>query len=305
MRAALLLALLACQDEGPIAPALAQPTYEARVVSARVEAGAPVQIELVARSAPGWTVLQGGLEAPGLTIRATGEEGPVRVGEADSHVWRFEAEGPAGSYVITPAPAQATDPSGATVELPAEPLFVDIGVTGPTGGPIADFQAVPPPEGFPWAAAGAGLLATALVGGGLAWWRRRAVAPPPPPPPVPADVAALRAWEAARLAGLEDHPLALELSRVLRVFLEAVTGLPATSGTTREILRGLEDDRRMGPALVIRAAHVLDATDRLKFAREGGGARFFDELDQDFRAVVEALKPRPELDDDDDEASDA
>lgn len=302
MMAAPLLALIACQDEASIAAALAQPTYEARVVSAKVEAGAPVLIELRATSAAGWTVQQGGLEARGLTIRATGEEGPVRVGESDSHIWRFEAEGPAGSYVITPAPAQATDPSGATVELPAEPLFVDIGVAGPTGGPVADFQAVPPPEGFPWLAAGAGLLATALVGGGLAWWRRRAVAPPPPPPPVAPDIAALRAWEAARLAGLEDHPLALELSRVLRVYLEAVTGLPATSGTTREILRALEEDRRMGPALIIRAAHVLDATDRLKFAREGGGAHFFDELDKDFRAVVEALKPRPELDE---EAPDA
>lgn len=296
MRAAplLLLWLAACDRQAPT-PSTAAPRVEARVAHARVGEGETIQLELRAMTGAGWTVTPGPVLAEGLELAPAGEEGPVRVGDLDLQIWRFEVEGPSGSYVLAPEPARATGPNGESLEIPVEPVFVDIAVTGPTGGPIADFQAVPPPDGFPWLAAGAGLAATLLVGGALAWWRGRKPPLVPPPPPVPPDVAALRAWEAARLAGLDDHPLAVELSRILRVYLEAVTDIHATARTTREILRDLDGQTRMGPALTIRAAHVLDATDRLKFAREGGGARFFDELEQDFHAVVEALRPRPAL----------
>ncbi len=49
--------------------------------------------------------------------------------------------------------------------------------------------------------------------------------------------------------------------------------------------QALQDWRRQ------RAAGLLDATDRLKFAREGGGASFFAELDEDFEAIIEATRP--------------
>jgi hypothetical protein len=103
---------------------------------------------------------------------------------------------------------------------------------------------------------------------------------------------ARRAWDEARRAGLDDHALALRLSNVLRTYFDDAIGFPASARTTREILVHLEgvlDAAHRG-----RARHILDATDRLKFAREGGGAGFFEALDDDFAAVLEATRPRAE-----------
>jgi hypothetical protein len=58
------------------------------------------------------------------------------------------------------------------------------------------------------------------------------------------------------------------------------------------VLEHLAERELLGVADRVRAGRVLDATDRLKFAREGGGAEFFVELDGDFRAVVAAMRPR-------------
>ena len=288
-----LLLVLACARAPDGSASLAAPTLTARAVASHVDAKEPVEIELKASAAEGWTVTPGAIDAPGLSLTPAGQDGPVRVGDSQVSTWRYELRGDPGSYVITPSPGSATGPDGTTQSIELPKIFVDIGVDGPTGGPMADLLAPPPPEPFPWVAAGAATLAMAGTLAALAWWRRRARRPaPPPPPPPPPDVLAIRAWEAARLAGLDDHALALELSRILRVYLEAVTGLPATAGTTREILADLEQDGRMSAALIVRSARVLDATDRLKFAREGGGQTFFDALEEDFRAVVEALRPR-------------
>jgi hypothetical protein len=51
---------------------------------------------------------------------------------------------------------------------------------------------------------------------------------------------------------------------------------------------------RSTPRTAGRARHILDATDRLKFAREGGGTGFFEALDDDFTAVLDATRPRVE-----------
>ena len=104
---------------------------------------------------------------------------------------------------------------------------------------------------------------------------------------------ARRAWLLAREAGLDDHGLALALSRILREYYQRITGWPATARTTREILLHM-DDRGLLPADVrLRARRVLDATDRLKFAREGGGEGFFEALEQDFEMVLDATSPGP------------
>jgi hypothetical protein len=170
---------------------------------------------------------------------------------------------------------------------------VDIGVPGPLATGLADFEAPPPPEPPPYgaiaAAVGGGVALLGLLGG--IWWYRR-TRPEPVPEPDPPDVQARAAWAAARAAGLDDHALAFELSRILRVYIEQTQGFPATARTTREILVHLDQQNRLGAADKLRAQAVLDATDRLKFAREGGGAAFFERLGGDFEAIVLALRPR-------------
>lgn len=291
--AALLLLLGACSpavdDEGVYGPALI-----ARVDHAKVDEGQPVELQIRAISPPGWAITAGQPEAEGLKIEDKGAETPTQSGEATVVVHRYTLSGPKGSYVIQPGAGQAKGPGDETRPLEQEPIFIDIGVDGPTGGPMAELEAIPPPEPTPWAliagiALGLGAIVTAIV-----LWLRRRRQPPPPEIPDPPHIIALRAWEQARRSGADDHALALRLSTILRAYLEAITGFPATARTTREILRELEHRGRLGPSLRANAAHVLDATDRLKFAREGGGETFFEAMDEDFLAVIQATRPREE-----------
>lgn len=292
--ALVLLGLLACQRPNTSDPAAtADADLVARVEAAKVGKGEPVELELRGLSAPGWTVSPGQPSAEGLTVTPEGQEGPTQVGERTQTTWHFKLSGEPGSYVLQPGTGTASGPDGATRDLPTRPIFVDIGVTGPSGGPMADFE-TPPPEPAPWKLYGVIASALVLVATALGlWWWWRAQRVIPPPPPEPPDLVALRAWEQARMSNLDDHALALALSRILRVYLAELSGFPAPSRTTREILDHFEHEGGLGLVDRMRAGRVLDATDRLKFAREGGGASFFDALDDDFRAVVEATRPRP------------
>ena len=47
----------------------------------------------------------------------------------------------------------------------------------------------------------------------------------------------------------------------------------------------------LGVQTLERCRTLLSATDTLKFARRGGGAAFFDELDHDLKQVIEHTRP--------------
>ncbi len=283
----LLIWLAAC---APSEQALT-PSLVARVDDPKVEASEPIRLEIRATAPDGWTVRPGEPSAEGLTVRSTGTDTPPSEDGAQVFVTRYELSGPPGSYVIEPGAGEALGPGDEKLPLAPGPIFVDIGVQGPTGGPMAEVEDIPAEE-TSWLALGLAAATTLAVGAAIALWRRRRVRALPPPPPEPPHVVALRAWEQARVSGQDDHAVALQLSTILRAYLEAITGFPATARTTREILTELERSGRLGPSLRMNAAHVLDATDRLKFAREGGGEPFFQALDEDFFAVVEATRPR-------------
>lgn len=294
MRWPLLALATGCGPRPLPPPAASEAELVARVEQAKVDEGEALTLEVRAASTEGWAVTPGEVVAEGLTVTPAGQEGPVLAGDYRVTTWRYTLTGPPGSYVVQPGGGLATGPNDARRELETPPLFVDIGVPGPSGGPMADLEAAPPKE--PPRALFAAISAAVLLalGAGALWWARRSRTAPPPPLPDPPHVVASRAWERARLAGLDDHALALELSRILRVYLEAITGFPATARTTREILGALEQEGRLGASLRMRAGHVLDATDRLKFAREGGGEAFFQSMDEDFAAVLEATRPAVE-----------
>ena len=292
MRAVLLMVLAGCGPSA-LAPGSVSPVeLSAEVDAAKVASGQPVVLRVRAATSDGWTLQVGPPAADGLQVSLSEQTGPVRVGEQDVNTWVWNLSGPDGSYVVVPAAARASGPAGESEDPNPPSIFVDIGVPGPSAGALADFAEVPPVEPTPWglyaALAGGALLAA----GGLAGWAwRRSHRPVPPPLPDPPHLVALRAWEQARLEITDDHALALALSMVLREYLEAILGWPATARTTREILAHLERETRLGVTDRLRAQRVLDATDRLKFAREGGGGAFFDALEADFRAVVDATRP--------------
>lgn len=287
--------LLAACGGGALPPPPPGPAaLTASVQQKQVPTGGPVTLTVQVALADGWSLELPDPVVEGLTVERVGEPHSRRLGDRDAQDLSFALTGEDGSYLIDIPEVVASGPAGESLPLDPEPLFVDIGAAGPSS-EVTDFVSTPPPEPVPWAWIACGGVA-ALAGAGLAlWaWRRRSpvLAPPPPPP----DVATLAAWQQARDAhragDLTDHALAVTLSSLFRDYLEAVLAFPAPARTTREILsylrhHGLLTDSQRG-----RARAVLTATDRVKFAREGGGDDFFDALDADLRAVVDATRPR-------------
>jgi len=307
-RNALVLAVLVGCGGPPTLPALSPPPVDVqlRVVQPKVASGEPVTVEVEVWQSDGWTLKVAQPMGEGLTVSQKGVDGPVLVADRQRMTATFELTGDDGSYVVGMPPVEATGPGDQSRTLEPAPLFVDIGVPGPQLGALAEVEEVPPeaPPDPRWIVAGVvGGLALVALGGTLVWLRMR---PKPPPPPVPADVAARAAWSRARSSELDDHALALALSEILRTFIQQVTGFPAMSRTSREILGWARSSELLGPDLRTQAGRVLEATDRLKFAREGGGEGFFDALETDFLAVVAALSPGGEhVEDVDDDAVDS
>ncbi|MCB9781038.1 MAG: DUF4381 family protein [Alphaproteobacteria bacterium] len=293
-----LLLLLACGQPGPTAAVVTEPTLTATVAAKQVAEGQPVTLTVDLRQPVDWQVAVQGPAAQGLTVQLDDEQGPTTLSGAVRTTRTYTLTGPAGSYVVQPGAARVTSPAGETSTLTAPPVFVDIGVAGPLAQGLHDYQAPPPPEEPPWALyaamAGVGLLAVGAAVGVWAWSRRQPVVVAPPPPP---HVAARTAWGEVRARAVErggdldDHAQAVALSVVLRQYLEAITGWPATRRTGPEILRFIEREAVAGASAKVHAGQILSATDRLKFAREGGGEAFFTQLDDAFDRVIEATRP--------------
>ena len=299
------LAAMSCGGTD-VLDALAPPKAEVRVEvdSAKVESGEPVVIEVAAWSSEGWTVQAGVPVADGLTVEMLEEGAPAVVDDRTVQVTRYALTGPDGSYVVGTTEGQAAGPSDQTRSFEVPPIFVDIGVDGPVGGAMDGFAESPPPKPTPYsliaAAIAAGLVLIAVI-----WWcvrrlRMRAAEPPPATPP---HIVAQGAWVDARSTITDDHALALRLSMVLREYLESITPIAATAATTMEIADGLRHHgfggRPLGDAERVPVERILDSTDRLKFAREGGGDAFFEALDKDFETVINASRPRASAGDSD------
>lgn len=258
------LLLLACRSE----PTPLPPAAPVWVESRKVDEGKPARIH-----APAGTTMPT-VEGLTLTQESVGDDG--------SAVW--DAVGAKGSYVIdVPGPDQKP-----------VPIYVDIGVEGPTGGEMADLAAPAPrpPPIWPYVLGGLVGLGTVVAAGIAAWKKWRPL--PPPAPPEPPDVLALRAWLALRArTDLDAAQLALELSSVYRRYLDATRVWPATSRTTREILDNLAGE--LSAAELDCARRLLSAMDLVKFAeRDGNSARasLFEQLDADFRRLVSPVRGR-------------
>lgn len=238
------------------------PGPAAWIESRRVADGAPVILH-----APPGTALP---EVEGLVAK------PIPPGDGT-----WELRGKAGSYIVD-VPVERGEPVK---------LFFDIGVEGPTGGPMDDLATIPPPPPSVWPAVLASAVGLGLAaGGGALLWRRLRPVPPPPPPEAP-DRLARRQWAALRArTDLAPEALALALSGVYRAYLDAVQSWPATSRTTREILDNLAGE--LSALQLERARRLLSAMDLVKFSDRGAHASLFEALDADFDALVQPRRPR-------------
>jgi hypothetical protein len=293
-----LLFFFACSDP-TVLSALTPPLAEivVTVADAQVASGEGVVVEVEVVAAEGWTVAPGIPFSEGLVVELSAEEGPVLVGERKVTSRRYALSGPDGSYVVGTTEGEAQGPEGQSRSFSHPPLFVDIGVEGPTGGAMDGFAKPPPkPEDKTRQRVAIAILLVALVALGLWWWRRRrARLNAFVPPPIAAHIVAQKEWRLARSTIAGDHPLALRLSMVLREYLESRSGFPASKATTVEIWAAMAsqgiDGRPLSEGLRGHIGQILDATDRLKFAREGGGAGFFEQLDAHFEGIINQTRP--------------
>lgn len=158
---------------------------------------------------------------------------------------------------------------------PLQAPDVELSVVTPDQQPEADLRDIKPPREarpalWPWLLAG--LLA---AGSWLAWrrWRSRLAPPKPPvpaaPPPSP-EQAALLALAQLAASGLwergEHATYYLRLTDILREYLQARYGEPATAMTSAEVSR-LVRSRRADLSLSASVRDVLTRADLVKFAR--------------------------------------
>ena len=294
----LLMAWIAGCGSGDVLPALAPPqaAVDVWLMDANVASGEPAMVTVQTTGAEGWTFQPIIPFAENLEVSLVAESGPSAVNDRQVTLQQYAMTGPDGSYVIGTTEGEATGPGGQTRTFESVPLFVDIGVEGPTGGPMDGFAAAPPPKPTPWRAISMAILAATVLAALWLWWRRRQrLRSAAVPPPVPPHILAQGAWADARATIQDEHALAVRLSMVLREYLEARTGIPASKATTIEIWEALArtgvNGRPIDEALKGHIAQILDATDRLKFARVGGGSAFFQSLDQHFGVIIQVTRP--------------
>ncbi len=191
---------------------------------------------------------------------------PTQLGELEIAPFRVEAKGKASAPGEAHKPIVATTP---TLKITVESVVGEHGdAVEPPAPPFA-----PRFNPVPWLI-GAGALAVLLLG--IWWWRRRPrrARTAAPEIPLPPHVKALRALARLRSANRstpeEVDAFYVEVSRILRAYLEDRFGLHAPERTTEEFLAELNQhgnqsplDGRQRGAL----AGFLRQCDLVKFAR--------------------------------------
>jgi len=110
-------------------------------------------------------------------------------------------------------------------------------------------------------------------------------------PPLPGDLARSRLEGIkAKLSSESAYQLAIELSDVLRGFIEQQFGIHARTQTTREFLREMSTASRIKPVHQERLRQFLDLCDPIKFAHAEAEKQVTANLFEQANAFVEEAK---------------
>jgi hypothetical protein len=130
------------------------------------------------------------------------------------------------------------------------------------------------PGRFPGWAVGAVLAAVAAIAvvAGIWWMRHRWEPPPPPPPPrPPAHAVALEALQRLRRKGYVEQrqvePFYVEISAIVRRYLEERFAIHAPERTTEEFIREASRSDALSSAHQALCGAFLEQCDLVKFAR--------------------------------------
>ncbi len=142
------------------------------------------------------------------------------------------------------------------------------------------------------------LLLALLIFAVREYRRRQTAEAPPPPPPPPAHEIAL-----ARLNDLEKRRLwqegkteayYVELTRILRTYLEERFGIPALEMTTRQISSALDTREGLNREQRTELSELLQLSDLVKFARATPAEELHPQGLGRVREFVVETKPEPE-----------
>jgi len=285
-----LLLIFSCQQAVMLEP-LAAPdiAVEMEVESKKVNATEEVILELRLTSLGDWSAEPFELRFEDLALEEISAE-VLDLLEGEQAVYRYAVSGDVGSHVLEPQSFSFKSNTGEVVERNSPTIFVDIGVDGPLS-ELLGLASLPPAKDSPWPGRIKWALCLLLLSLGL-WWLllKRSRKSLPQAPPVPADKEALAAWAAVGAqAHLDDHTGALARSQIFRRYLERVFSLPASAFTSAEILSVLRAS--LSDVHLEQSQRLLKATDRIKYARRGGGVALFESLDSDFRELIEETRP--------------
>ncbi|WP_104418030.1 hypothetical protein [Neolewinella xylanilytica] len=142
------------------------------------------------------------------------------------------------------------------------------------------------------------ILALVLIGLGIREYRRRQTreVPPPPPPPPPHEVALARldVLERERLwqSGQTDTYY-VELTRILRTYLEARFGIPALEMTTRQLTTALDTREGLNREQRSELSELLQLSDLVKFAKATPAEELHPQGLERVREFVVETKPMP------------
>ncbi|MEA1950535.1 MAG: hypothetical protein U9N87_04075 [Planctomycetota bacterium] len=133
--------------------------------------------------------------------------------------------------------------------------------------PVADPMALPFPFRWAlWTGVAAALLAAAVIG--FTWWRRKAIERAKIRILTPAELAAM-ALDKLRESHLAENDAKLyyvELTGIVRLYIERTTGIRAPEQTTEEFLREIAARETFDRERSVRFRNFLEAADLVKFA---------------------------------------
>ncbi len=165
---------------------------------------------------------------------------------------------------------------------------------------VSDIHDIKPPldipSGLAWLWWTLGTLAVLVALYALwRWWRRRAEQVPVVPP-VPAHVRARQKLAAALALLDQPKPFCIEVSDVIRVYLEERFNFHAPERTTEEFLRELAGTNRLSREQKESLGRFLESCDLVKFAKYEPGEAELRALHQSAAGLIDETVPPPPTD---------
>ncbi len=270
-----------------------------------ITVGDPVRADLTIWAPTGATlhVPEPGGDSPVDTLERVIEDPVVRGGEA-VHRRRYVLTAyDTGEFVLGTNTLRASLDTGETLHAPYP--FATLRVRSVLGGTNAVLRpakdpVAPPPDWPRWvlvfgaialAALAIGLLTRALA---RRHRPRAAPAPPPEPPYVLARRALARLRERGWMEQGEVDAFYVELSSIVRRYLEGRFDIRAPEQTTEEFIRDVASSRRLSAEHQTRVTAFLEQSDLVKFARHRPGLEDMQNALRAAEQLVDETAPAPQ-----------